>query len=181
MKADFDYLSSLISEFFSQKEIQNRLNIIYEHDISGWETWLQIEFSTFLAGHASEPDWGREVALSVDKRKEKDRLAIRPDFIIRKKGWRQERYMALEMKIHPAAKSCIHNMMADFEKLGKMKASELDVRSYWGLGLFLTPGPDSEPLDEIIDNKALEWGVECPSATTAICAVEETHYSYAIL
>lgn len=181
MSTDFNYLSSLVSEFFSQKAIRDRLNIIYEHDISGWETWLQIEFSAFLAGHSSEPDWDREVALSVDKRKEKDRLAIRPDFIIRKKGWRQERYMALEMKIHPAAKSCIHNMMADFEKLGKMKASELDVRSYWGLGLFLTPGPDDEPIDTIIDKKAVEWGMECSSDSAAVCTIEDTRYSYAIL
>lgn len=181
MNADYYYLSSLLSEFFSQNNIQNRLNIIHEHDISGWETWLQIEFSAFLAAHPSEPDWDREVTLCVDKRKEKNKLTIRPDFIIRKKGWRQERYMALEIKVHPVAKSCIHNMMADFEKLGKMRVSELDVRSYWGLGLFFTPSPYDESIADIIDLKALEWGIECSSDNAEVNIIDRTPYSYALL
>lgn len=182
MSTDINYLTALTSEFFSEKSIQKKLRLINERNISGWETWLQIELATFLHEHASEPDWEREVTLSIDKRREKSKLTIRPDFIIRKKGWQKDRYMAVELKINPSVKSCIHNLMADFVKLGKMKRSELDIRSYWGIGLFLTQSDNEIPTSDIVENKILEWGFDCDQfATTNIFEIPKTPYSYIVL
>ena len=105
---------------------------------------------------------------------------VRPDFVLRKKGWAKDRFLALEIKLHPLAKSCVHNMMADFKKLSKMKVSALDVRSFWGLGLFLTPH-DQEPLDKIIDSKAEEWGVNVTSSDAEFATIKGTRYSYVLM
>jgi hypothetical protein len=136
MRADFIYLSELISEFLSTPHIRKRLRLIHERDISGWEIWLQVELSDFLASHPSEPEWYREVSLQFDRRIEKEKIHFRPDFIIRKKGWSIETYAALEIKQHPSPTSCIGNMYKDISKVAKMRGSELNVRTIWALGLF---------------------------------------------
>ncbi|EEX7029851.1 hypothetical protein DLF49_002113, partial [Escherichia coli O157] len=45
--------------------------------------------------------------------------------------------------------SCVKNMIADLEKSAKIKRSELDLRSFWTLGI--TPMIDRERLDSLID------------------------------
>lgn len=137
MKEDFSYLSLLIKEFFSSEHIIERLNLIYKDErISGWEIWLQIEFSHFLATHNSEPEWYRESPLKFDRRKEKEKSYFCPDFLIRKKGWTRESYVALEIKQHPIPASCIRNMRSDIDKVSKMRISELNIRTMWVLGIF---------------------------------------------
>lgn len=136
MRRDFDYLSSLLTEFFGKSHIQNGLTIIATQNITGWEIWLQVEFARFLAHHESEPEWHRELPLQYDGRREKDKYYFKPDFLIRKKGWRLESYAALEMKQHPDAVACIGNMMNDLVKVSKMRQSQLDLRTYWALGVF---------------------------------------------
>ncbi len=149
MQNDFNYLSDIFSEFFSNKHINNRLKLIHEEEISGWEVWLQIELALFLANHPSEPECYREMPLKFDRRREFEKIHFRPDFLIRKKGWRIENYAAVEIKQHPNPVSCIKNMLKDVEKVGKMKTSELNMRSLWVLGIFKA---DSElDLDELFD------------------------------
>ena len=46
---DFDHLSTLLHLFFTRQDIQQKLNIIDQHNISGWEIWMQIEFANLLA------------------------------------------------------------------------------------------------------------------------------------
>ena len=111
-------------------------SIINDWDISGWEVWLQIEFSHFLATHLSNPEWHREIPIEYDRRKEKNKYFFKPDFIIRKKGWRIDTYSAIEIKQHPNAASCIRNMNKDVERISKMKTSQLNMRSLWLLGIF---------------------------------------------
>ncbi|WP_226100540.1 hypothetical protein [Dickeya oryzae] len=43
---DFQHLNGLLSDFFSQKNIQQKLHIIHEHKITGWvqERYMAIEF-----------------------------------------------------------------------------------------------------------------------------------------
>ncbi len=136
MQADFNYIFELVDEFFADDHIQNRFSIINDWDISGWEVWLQIEFSHFLATHLSNPEWHREIPIEYDRRKEKNKYFFKPDFIIRKKGWRIDTYSAIEIKQHPNAASCIRNMNKDVERISKMKTSQLNMRSLWLLGIF---------------------------------------------
>ncbi|KAA8996733.1 hypothetical protein FJU30_21275 [Affinibrenneria salicis] len=90
---DFDYLTTLLSDFFSQKEIRKRLSIIDEAGITGWEVWLQIEFASFIAQQNNI--WSREEILEFDFRKRPEKYFFRPDFLLRKKGWILETYSAL--------------------------------------------------------------------------------------
>ena len=73
--------------------------------------------------------------MEYDYRKVKDRSLLRPDFIIRKKGWRLDSFIALEFKQHPDAGACINNMLSDVEKVSRARESEIDIRSMWALGI----------------------------------------------
>jgi len=176
MRRDFNYLHTLVSAFFSKRHIQKGLNIIRTSEISGWEGWLQVEFAYFLSEHDSGPEWWREWPVEYDYRKEKDRWFLRPDFIIRKKGWKTESYVALELKQHPEAGSCLNNMMADVAKVSKARKSELDIRSFWVLGV-----TEKEPKNEIrhkMFTRAQEKEVELIDDCVAIRFIPNTEYAY---
>jgi hypothetical protein len=144
---DFDHLSTLLHLFFNREDIQQKLNIIDEHKISGWEIWMQIEFANLLA--STDHKWEREVSLECDLRKNPERLSLRSDFLLRKKGWTADSYIALEIKQNSDATSCVRNMILDLEKTAKIKRSQIDLRSFWTLGI--TPTIDAERLNQLID------------------------------
>ena len=144
---DFDHLTTLLERFFVREEIRDKLNIIDQHNILGWEVWLQIEFANLLT--STEHEWWREQTLNCDLRKNPKRRAVRPDFLLRKKGWTQDSYIALEMKQNIDATSCVKNMISDLVKTAKIKSSELELRSFWTLGITRTI--EQERLDYLID------------------------------
>ncbi|WP_409307198.1 hypothetical protein [Pectobacterium sp. B1J-3] len=139
---DFHHLNGLLSDFFSQKNIQQKLHIIHEHEITGWEIWLQIEFTNMLIN--TEHVFYREQALEFDYRQNKEKYYFRPDFLLLKKGWTQEKYMAVEFKQNPNPTTCVRNMAGDLKKVGQIRKSELDLRSVWAVGI-----------TEVIDNDRL--------------------------
>lgn len=161
MKSDFEYLTGLVDDFFAKSHIQKSLQLIHDQEITGWETWWQIEFSRFLYEHITEPEWDREITLEYDYRMEKERWCLRPDFIIRKKGWRRDSYVALELKQNPKLGACLNNMMADVQKLYKLRQSEIDLRNFWVLGISERK-PKAEMMERIY-NKLEEWEVESES------------------
>ncbi|MDK2124377.1 hypothetical protein [Parachitinimonas caeni] len=175
MQADFDYLCTLIHEFFSQEYIPQRFKVINDYNITGWEIWFQVEFSHFLASHISEPEWWREYKLGFDRRSEKNRLHFRPDFLIRKKGWRVDAYAVLEVKQNPSMVSCITNMQKDMEKVSKMKRSEIDMRSFWALGIF-----KANPEDDL-KIIAGEYFPESPSRLIKAEHIENTNFAYLLV
>lgn len=144
---DFDHLSSLLHLFFSRQDIQQKLNIIDQFNISGWEIWMQIEFANLLA--ATDHEWWREQTLGCDQRKNPGRLSLRSDFLLRKKGWTLDSYIALEVKQNSDPTTCVKNMISDLVKSAKIKRSQLDLRSFWTLGITRTI--DAERLDALID------------------------------
>lgn len=144
---DFDHLCTLLHLFFEREDIRQKLNIIDAHNISGWEVWMQIEFANLLVSTGHE--WSRERTLNCDLRKRPERLTMRTDFLLRKKGWALESYIALEMKQNSDPTSCVRNMIGDLVKTAKIKRSALDLRSFWTLGI--TPTIDRDRLDYLID------------------------------
>lgn len=136
MHSGFSYLSELVTEFFASTNVRRGFNVIYDCDISGWETWLQIEFAAFLSAHPTEPEWYREWSVEYDRRMEKQKNLLRPDFLIRKKGWYRDSYASIELKQASSAKSCIRKLVSDIEKLDKAKYSSLEIRTAWVLGVF---------------------------------------------
>lgn len=173
---DFDYISTLLDEFFKQRNLRKSFRIIADREITGWEIWFQIEFARFLAEHPSTPEWERERAFQFDYRRESMRSYLKPDFIIRKKGWATERYVALEIKQHTNLGNCASNMIDDLSKVAKMRKSEIDLRSYWALGIFRTdPDLDAET---IVAAKLQDSGLEHHESVSLVTNIPRTPFSY---
>jgi hypothetical protein len=178
MSDDFSYLAELTEEFFNRRRTGSSLQIIEEHAITGWEVWFQVEFAHFLSQHDSQPEWWREWPVDLDRRKEKERTFCRPDFIIRKKGWRRETYAAVEVKQHPDAEICFSNMMKDIEKISKVKVSALDIRSFWVLGIHKKK-PKSD-LRSLISSRFESAGMDPPDKNLVIRYIPGSNYAYSM-
>lgn len=178
MKSDFQYLADLMEDFFNQRRVGRSLSIIEEQEITGWEVWFQVEFANFLSQHGSDPEWWREWPVEFDQRKEKERIFCRPDFIIRKKGWRKESYVALEVKQHPEAGACFSNMMKDIEKISKVRESSLNIRTYWVLGIHRRK-PKAE-LRSLIASRFEAVGMEPPDGDLVIKYIPGSNYAYSM-
>lgn len=48
LNRDFDHLSTLLHLFFEREDICQKLNIIDQNNITGWEVWFQVEFANML-------------------------------------------------------------------------------------------------------------------------------------
>ncbi|WOR29449.1 hypothetical protein [Citrobacter portucalensis] len=179
LNRDFDHLSTLAHHFFEREDIRQKLNIIDQYNISGWEVWMQIEFANLLASTGHE--WWREQTLACDLRKNPQRLSVRADFLLRKKGWTQDSYIALELKQNQDPTSCVRNMIADLVKSAKIKRSELDLRSYWTLGV--TPKIDKERLDALIDYYLDEkyYLTKSRQKHVLLKDIEQTPYCYIVI
>lgn len=145
---DFQHLNGLLGNFFAQDHIQQKLHIIHDNEITGWEIWLQIEFANMLIN--TEHLYWREQPLEYDYRQNREKFYFRPDFLLRKKGWAQDRYMAVEFKQNPNPTTCIKNMASDLKKIGQIRKSELDLRSVWAVGI--TKVVEDEQLHKLANN-----------------------------
>ncbi|SFX31140.1 hypothetical protein [Marinospirillum alkaliphilum] len=178
MSADFEYLSELTEDFFRQRRVGRSLAIIEDQAITGWEVWFQIEFANFLSQHESLPEWWREWPVELDRRKEKGQTFCRPDFIIRKKGWRKESYAALEVKQHPDAAACFSNMMKDIKKISKVRVSSLDIRTSWVLGIHKRKSKTE--LQNLILSRFKSAGMEPPSDNLLIRYISGSNFAYSM-
>jgi hypothetical protein len=87
-----------------------------------------------------------------------------------------ESYAALEMKQHPDAVACIGNMMTDFIKVSKMRESELDLRTYWALGVFQKE--QKSFVRETLFQKAESANVLIEEDLLQLRVVPNTNYAY---
>ena len=138
-KRDFEFTVKLFDNFFSRKKIQKRLKIINEKEITGWETWWQVEFATYLSTKdKTVSEWYREYKYPVDKRvSSQTEMAI--DFLIRQKHAKKNSFIALELKQDIYATSCIRKMLKDADKVFSMRQSASDIRSFWNIGVYKEP------------------------------------------
>ncbi|MEJ5034777.1 hypothetical protein WH243_16295 [Acinetobacter sp. MYb177] len=143
MSKDHEYILDVVAKFFKEKEIKKKFQIIQDSNITGWEIWLQIEFAYFLNGFDDQPEWYREFSYEYDRRKEKIKLKLKPDFLIRKKGWKLDEYMALEFKQDVKPVSCLKKMLLDLDKYTKVRKSNNNLRSIWTLGIFYAEDIDA--------------------------------------
>ncbi len=130
---DLEFLNTLAEEFFKQMHIRKTLMVIREENISGWEKWLQIEFSVFLRKYEEVKSWGRESPYTLDQRIAKAQQKCAVDFIIHQK--RKHSQLALELKQIDSPVSCIVAMLKDIKKMWSIRTSEFDIRSVWCLGV----------------------------------------------
>lgn len=135
MHKDLEYISGLIHGFFKQSSTKQALAIIDEFNITGWEIWFQVEFARFISQHPSDVEWWREFTLQAELPSESGRDRIRPDFLIRKKGWALESYAILEAKVKNGFSECIKEMVGDLRKASGIRTNELILRSHWAIGI----------------------------------------------
>ena len=178
MTKDQEYILDIAAKFFKEKEIKKKFQIIQSSNITGWEIWLQIEFAYFLNGFDDQPEWYREFSYEYDRRKEKIKLKLKPDFLIRKKGWKLNEYMALEFKQDVKPVSCLKKMLLDLDKYSKVRKSNDDIRSVWTLGIFY-----AEDIGSIEDkfSKVLEEHGCYTLADLTIGQIDKTNYWFALL
>ncbi|MDR0235867.1 hypothetical protein [Acinetobacter sp.] len=178
MIRDSAYILDILENFFKDKEIKKKFQIIQSSNITGWEIWLQIEFAYFLNGLESSPEWYRESSYEYDRRKEKIKLKLKPDFLIRKKGWRLDEYMALEFKQDMKPVSCLKKMLVDLDKFSKVKKSNDNIRSVWTLGIFYTEdlGDVKAKFSKVLDEHG---GYKLENLT--IAQINKTNYWFVLL
>lgn len=176
---DFDPLCTLLHPFFIREDIRQKLNIIDQNNITGWEVWLQIEFSSLLVSTGHE--WWREQTLNADLRKNPVRNSLRTDFLLRKKGWTLDSYIALEIKQNNDPTSCVRNMVLDLEKSARIKASEIDLRSFWTLGITRTI--ERERLEALIDRYLIDKYYQTKSRDRHVLLepIEDTPFCYIVI
>ncbi|MFU1554076.1 hypothetical protein ACM3N8_10035 [Aeromonas sp. A04] len=178
IKRDFDFIAILVAEFFQQKHITKRLELIKSKTITGWEVWLQIEFSVFLEAHLEVAYWEREFQYSIDRRKARHREHMAIDFIIRKKNAVRGQYIALEIKQNSSVKSCIRGMMEDTHKVALVKGSHDNLRSMWTLGIH--PNIDEGMLKDIVYQYAECLNVRLISSCVVTQPIGMTKLAYTL-
>ncbi|OOF50367.1 hypothetical protein BKK54_06610 [Rodentibacter genomosp. 1] len=142
---DYEFLKEIFTEFFKQKHIVNRLNEIDDHEIYGWEIWLQVELFLFFHKFSDKLDIAevyREEPCLMDRRKG---VAIKCsiDFIIRQK--RAHSFIPIEIKQSVYAPRCINHMMRDIDKYSKIRMRDLPTdRVVWCLGVHQKPRNQGE-------------------------------------
>lgn len=134
-KSDLDFLFNLILDFLDperQEQIISRLSLISkeENEITGWETWLQVEFYLYLMRRKDKvKDVVRESSYQLDKRSSyvnrTGKTSCRVDLeICRKNVKSSEKWIPLEIKQNKSASMCIKNMLSDWDKYDAIKVSE---------------------------------------------------------
>ena len=96
---------------------------------------MHVELSIFLKNQKPQPEFYREEKIFYDKRKEKTKLYMRPDFIISNPALGMGRII-LEIKQDPELKDCIRKMWADLEKISAARQSHAQMESFWLLGVY---------------------------------------------
>ncbi|MCG9702691.1 hypothetical protein L1D19_21730 [Vibrio natriegens] len=179
MDTDFQFTLQLLQRFFKQPKIQHRLQLITEHDITGWEIWLQVELACFINDHEDISEWYRECQYSVDKRLAKTRQHMAIDFAFRRKRTKKDRYIALEIKQNLNVTQCIHNMVKDIEKVWWMRSSEDDIRSMWCLGVH--PTSNDASLKQVVNKYAQQYEFELDEQCIHYQDIDGTKWRFTLI
>ncbi|MCG6459295.1 hypothetical protein K6U44_02280 [Vibrio parahaemolyticus] len=179
MNTDFQFTLALIQAFFKQPKIQQRLQLIAQRNITGWEIWFQVEFACFIDNHEDIGQWYREWQYSVDRRRTKIRQYMAIDFVFRRKHTNRDKFIALEVKQNLNATQCIHNMFRDVDKVWQMKSSEDDLRSMWCLGIHQI-APENN-LKSAIEKYSSQYGFELDAGCIRHEEIEGTTWSFTLL
>lgn len=178
---DFNYIEEVLTDFFSSKNIRNRLNTFDEQEITGWEVWLQIEFASFITTENKAFEWNRELRYGCDKRKTAKDF-IKPDFILKKAGWTSGTHVALEFKQNCNPSVCMANMYSDLKKLERIKLSESTLRSAWAVGVTKTDSLDLNILEEkLSDYSASLYNDKKAQKHTLLSPIKGTNYAFIIM
>ncbi|NOZ91214.1 MAG: hypothetical protein GXO60_08035 [Epsilonproteobacteria bacterium] len=177
MEKDFKFIISLMDGFVKQASIQQTLNTIEMYNITGWEIWFQVEFASYLSKNIEVAEWYREEQFNIDKRKNNHRNKMAIDFLVRKKRFSRDTFIALELKQHSSIETCITNMLKDVKKILDMKSSENYCRSYWSIGIH--PKESKKVIKNKISKKEEQCGIYL-SEYIEIRFIPNTNFAYTI-
>ena len=178
MQKDFDFIISLMDSFVKQTAIQQKLNTIEKYNITGWEIWFQVEFASHLSKHPDVADWEREEQFNLDKRTNNHRNKMAIDFLVRKKRFSKNTFIALELKQHSSVETCITNMLKDVKKVLDIKKSEDYFRSYWNIGIH--PKKSKSMIKDIIVKKERQCDVTLYEDYREVRFIPNTNFAYTV-
>ena len=175
----YSYPILLFEEFFSRVKVQKQLRFYEGRGITGWENWFQLEFSRFIDSHHSGPEWWIEHSMEYDKRIEKSFQILRPDLLIRKKGWRRDSYTIIEIKQEDRHIDCVSGMVRDLMKVGKVKKSSLNIRGLLCVGVHKTV--EKERLEKYIFKKFKQNGICDTKVGVEYRGIPKANYSFIVM
>jgi len=140
-KSEFEKISSVLDSFFESQRIKDALKHIYEHDISGWEKWWQIELAMHLSTLPNIGEWDMEHRFVTDKRTRIAQDAMALDIGFRLKSHSLGTWYFVELKQNNDYRRCIDNMAKDADKVfsaRKRSNHGVTIRYIACAGIFLT-------------------------------------------
>ncbi len=152
---DFDFVCGLLDKFCADTRVRSVLKKIGSHDLTGWEKWIQVEFAIFLHDHDDVADFCREYEYQLDQRKA-NRAKAYADFSFRKKGMSKDVKIILEFKANRKLRACIDGMVADWNKIECVRASDDDIRSFWVVGFHGLDGCKPEEILKSVSQMVAE-------------------------
>lgn len=138
---DFKFVYDLSRAFFKKTHIKKTISLIKLESLTGWEKWVQIEFSAHILEHEGIKAWDREYRYKLDQRVRSLRQNCAVDFVVHQKG--KHTHMAIELKVKKTPNSCIRGMARDHNKIAAITKKENDIRSAWCLGIHLSEHEDT--------------------------------------
>jgi hypothetical protein len=152
VKKDFDFMTTLTTEFFNEKRVLEAISCFNENSIFGWEKWIQYEFYFFLNKHSEIKDVQTEDIYNLDGRKKTEKT-MQADISFVRKGSHLDMPFVVELKLRPTL-NIVKPMLKDASKNLGIKTSDNIIRSLWLLGLYPTSEHSQDQIDSIINKKA---------------------------
>ena len=177
--ADFNYIEKIFTNFFHRQKIQSTLSFFDKHGITGWEKYFQLEFARHLEDYEDNPEWWIESSLEFDRRMEKVKTLLRPDLLLRKKGWKSETYSIIEMKQKDNCSICVSEMVRDLNKVYKVKSSELEIRNIIAIGVHKRS--DKSIIKKDIIKKLGQFDWDTDDMIIKIYHIPNTSYGYTLI
>lgn len=140
IKKDFEFVSTLSSEFFQRAHIKRTLKAISDSEMTGWEKWIQIELAAYVNARDDIKAWWRESSYEIDGRVVESRKKCAVDFLVHQK-WKQS-HLAVELKQVNSPGACVQGMLRDKKKIQSIKSAKYDIRSAWCVGVHRFVEPD---------------------------------------
>ena len=183
-KKDLDFLFNLLVNFVCEdnsNKINSKLSIISknENEITGWETWFQVEFYLYLMEQKQlVKDVVREYPYELDQRtnyaKSTNKGFCRVDIeICKKKATSEEKWLPLEIKQNRSARTCFKNLLDDCDKYDAIKSTE-KLRGNFRYPFFLGIFKDIEK--EKLDSLIKEFGIN--PKFSKIEKIPNTNYTF---
>lgn len=178
---ELEYCFRLLEEFFSQSIIQKGLNLIEDHEISGWEKWWEIELAMFLSEDEDIAEWDMEVDFFTDLRKTQKKDFISVDVGFRPKKLSRNKFIFVELKQNDDYVKCLRSMLSDAFKVSGSHTKSVDgveIRSFFVVGVY--PRVEKKEIINCLMEIQNDYNIEVERDEIRTKFIPNTNYSFTI-